>query len=760
MMILPMSIHVCAACVRRSRTGDGRQDESSGIEGNAIFFVEPLVTGGSFLVALRRTDVSLRSRWYHSGSSNSAASGRARGWTGCLLFFVFLMAILGSGLLAPSLAQADKPFRMGAQIEDRAGALEGREADIRRALDDLAGRVQVQLWLAYVDSFSGVGAKKWAEQTAIESDLGMNDALIAVAVQDRAYAYSVDQDFPLSDAELTEVMSVAVEPALVKNDWAGAAIAATTGLTQALRGQTVTTPYVQPGEPAGGGDSGGGFPVGAIVGLIVLVTIIVTVWILVRRSRRSGSQRAVPQAAAQGGPAAQPAASLAELRRQASAALVETDDAVKSSANEVGFAAAQFGEEQAAPFQKALEEARRELDQAFALHRQVDATDNEQQQRQMLTALLQHTSRANETLDAQSDRFDKLRDLEKNASKVLAATDQKLNRLEARVPQVREELARLAGVYSPAALGSVGDNADEAAERIAFAREQVQAGQEDVAAGLGGEAAITSLAAQEAAAQAQALLDAVGRLGQDLSEARSRTDAAIAETQRDIAEARAAQEAASLAPLVATAEAAVNAAIAAASPMGGHDPLAALRHLEEADAALEKALQGVRENQAQLAKATVALERTLMAARAEAAAADDYIITHRGAVGSGPRTLLAQAQRDLHKATATAVSDPVTAVRHAANAHELAGRALSDAQEEVRRAASGGMGGFPGMGGSDGSGEGFGGALAGAIIGGILSGALGGRSSRSGDSFGGGGFAPPSFGGSGTRMRRGGGGRF
>ena len=139
-------------------------------------------------------------------------------------------------------ASSDQPFRMVSQIEDRVGALQGSEIRVQDALDQLQSAEHVQLWVVYLNTFFGMGGQDWADETAVESDLGLNDVLLAVAVQDRAYAYSVDQDFPLSNAELIQVMSVAVEPALVENDWAEAVIGCATGLGQALRGEAITEP--------------------------------------------------------------------------------------------------------------------------------------------------------------------------------------------------------------------------------------------------------------------------------------------------------------------------------------------------------------------------------------------------------------------------------------------------------------------------------------------------------------------------------------
>ena len=652
-----------------------------------------------------------------------------------LLLLAVLSTVTFLGLLPSGAALAEQPFRVGSHIEDRVGALEGRQGEVQTALDTLRSDSdgQAQLWVVYVDTFSGLGAQEWADQTAIQSDLGLNDVLLAVATEDRAYAYSVDEDFPLSDGELNKIMSADVEPALSDNDWAGAALGAAGGMKEALVGDD------------------GGFPWSLVIGLIVLAAIVLFVWSRVRRSRRAGAKEAT------GGEAEAVAVMpLAELRRQVGAELVETDDAVKTSVEELGFAVAEFGEAEAAPFQEAVETAQVELSEAFKLYQQFDERADEQTQRQILGAVLQRLASANERLDAQVERFDKLRDLEKQAPEVLAKVERELTALDARVPEVRRELSSLAAVYSPVALASVSSNPDEAASRIEFTREQVAAGLEDVAAKRSGEAAVAALAAQEAAGQARALLDSVGRLGNDLNQAQGRIDAAVAETRRDIAEAEAAGVSGRLAPLVARASAAVAAATGAAGPEGGRDPLAALRHLEDADDALEAALQEVREEAAQRAKAAAALDRALVGARAQIAAASDFITTHRGAVSSGPRARLAEAQSHLDQAVALGASDPVSAARYAAGAHDLAARALNEAEAETRSAVS--MPGMPGMGST----------LAGAILGGILAGGLGGGrpggSVFGGGSFGGrpgsGGFAPPSFGGSGTRMRRGGGGRF
>jgi hypothetical protein len=153
------------------------------------------------------------------------------------------------------------------------------------------------------------------------------------------------------------------------------------------------------------------------------------------------------------------------------------------------------------------------------------------------------------------------------------------------------------------------------------------------------------------------------------------------------------------------------------------------------------------------------LDQTLITARSAVAAADDFITTRRGAVGTDARTRLAEAQRHLQQAQAG--GDPTVALREAQAADSMGRQALELAQADVSRWSGPSQGGGGGSLGVD---------LGSLVLGGILSGGLsGGRGGRGGGfgggGFGGGGFgaggrSPGSFGGSGTRGRRGGGGRF
>jgi LPXTG-motif cell wall-anchored protein len=643
-------------------------------------------------------------------------------------------------VLAPH-AGAEQPFRLESQIEDRVGALEGEEESVQEAIDELEDEEQIQLWLAYVDSFSGVGAEEWAEETAGQSDLGLSDVLLAVATGDRAYAYSVDEQFPLSDDELAEIAQESIEPELSDGDWAGAAIAAASGLQEAG------------GEAAADDEAGGSsWWLWLLLGGVALLGLLW--WFFRRRSRT----RAPQPLAAEGDELSR--LSTEELSKRASSLLVEVDDAVKTSEQEVAFAAAQFGDATTAPFAAAVESAKADLAKAFALRRALDDSTEEEEaeRRAMLTEIVTLTHGASDRLDAEVARFDELRAIEQNAPELLAGLETRLDALGGRVPGAGTTLAGLTATYASGAVASISDNIRQADERITFARAEVSEGRSEVEAGNRGKAAVAIRGAEEAVGQAGQLLDAIDRLATDLADADDKIHAALPEVVSDIAAARAlADENSTLVEHVARAEQALAAAEVAASSTNGQDPLGALHRLEEAGKSLDAALAETRVEQEQERRARAALEQTLSGARANIEAADDFITTRRGAIGAEARTRLAEAKRHYERSLAVAAGDAQAGLEHARSADGLAEQALRIAQQDVAGYDSGPPTGLPGL---PGGGGGLGDLLMGGILIDLLTGGRGGGRGGGGGWTMPGGLGPGSFGGTGTRGRRGGGGRF
>ncbi|MBW0101962.1 TPM domain-containing protein, partial [Pseudonocardia sp. KRD291] len=606
-------------------------------------------------------------------------------------------------LSGAGVAVAEPPPRLADRVTDRAGVLypSGRAA-VTAAIDDLRTSEGIDLFVVYVRSFDDLDGPTWADRAAQRSQLGDADALLAVATEDRAYGTSFSQSFTVPESATDSIESDDVEPRLSANDWAGAAVAMANGLRD--------------GGSSSGGGAGGGLATGAAVvgGLVVVGGGAYLV------SRRRRDRAAAPSAPAPAGPGPDDefaGVTTEDLGFRGSQALLEIDDAVRTSEQELAAARAHFGDEAVAGFAAALELSRADMLRGFTLQQQLDdeVPEDEPTRRSMLAEIVHACRDADERLDAQVAEFDALRSLEAGAPEYLAGLGTSLAAVDARVAQVDATLASLRTRYAAAALAPVADNVGRSRELLAAAAQELVAARGELArtdpgqepdpgtAGSGARSAtptgaatadaaptgpatgrsaavVSGRAAEEAITQAGTLLDGVGRLEADLAGAGEKIAAARAETEQDLAEARAilaTGDPGGLAALVARAEAALASAdegLRATPP----DPLAALRLVDDADAALDEGLAQAKDAQERTRRITATLAQTLLTARSAVGAADDFITTRRGAVGTDARTRLAEARRHLQQAEAG--GDPSAALTEAQAADAMARAALQLAQ--------------------------------------------------------------------------------
>jgi uncharacterized membrane protein YgcG len=545
---------------------------------------------------------------------------------------------------------------------------------------------------------------------------------------------------------LADVAAKAIEPPLAQNDWAGAVIGAAQGYQAVLNGQPVTTPAITPGPP----DTSSGGPRVALIVVGVLVVIAVGIggwlWWWWRRRR----QLATP---APGG------VSTEELSARANSRLIELDDELRTSERELDLASGQYGAEATTSFAAALDDARREVAEAFRLRMSLDETGpqrpDEPSRRRVLTEIIERCEAADKRLDAEAEAFDALRELETHVEQTVTELGQRRAAAQQRLPAAESALTDLRGRYAGEALAAVSGNVTQARERLEFAGSALDRAAGSVANGQRPAAALAVRAAEEALSQAGTLLDAVDRVGADLTAARAAVDTLLVEVEADLAAARTAAaggtpqvEGAALTAAISGAEqalASVRTMLAAPTT----DPVAVVRLLQQADGGLDRALAEARDAAERVARARAKLDQALVTARTEVASASQYIDTRRGAVASQARTWLAEAQRRLATAESLAATDPVAALAEAQQASQWASQARRTALADVDAWSPPG-GGFAG-GGNDALA-----GLAGAILGGILAGG-GPRYRRSPY---GGGWGGNGFGGSATRARRGGGGGF
>jgi hypothetical protein len=472
-----------------------------------------------------------------------------------------------------------------------------------------------------------------------------------------------------------------------------------------------------------------GFPwAWTLLGLAVVIGLALSIRSRVRRGRAVQAQKL----------------SQKELDQRASILLVQLDDEIKTSEQELGFAVAQFGEEAAKPFVAALASAKEKARSAFELRQKLDDAfpESPEERRAMTMRIVELAEAGDAELDAQADAFDELRALEKTAPENLVAVRAEADQIGARLDTARRTLATLEQGYSAAAVAPVAGNPKQAEDLLSFVTTSTTEAEQDLAAGEAGRAAVAVRAAQAAVGQVTQLLDAIDRLASDLGEARAALGAVVSDTEQDLAAARALQQGD---PQLESAIAGAGAALAAAS---GENPVTSLTDLQKANAQLDAVLASVREDQEKVRRAAAGLDQAIFSARAEISAAHDFITTRRGGINDTPRVRLSESMRHLDGAIALAPTDPITALSHARTASALAQQALASAQNDLQQY------GIPGLGGGGGGlGGGLGADIGGAILGGIIGGMLGGGGG--GGMFGGGGGGM--FGGGG---RRGGGGMF
>ena len=650
-----------------------------------------------------------------------------------------LLAVLMTALLIAPSAAAEPPLRTQTQITDSAGVLSAADqVRVQASLDRLFDKTGIKLWVVYVDDFDGKGWMAWSERTEQLSDFGDDDALLAIAVKDRAFAFNVDPALTNNSSKLRDdVRRDRVEPALRGGDWAGAAIGAADGLAA--------------GKSAGAG--GGGMSLTSvlvILGILVLLAALTWGWLSVRGRRRRRDELAAARRVDPTDPAALAPLSLDALDGLSRDIVVDVDNAVRTSEHELTLATDEFGAARTAPFRDAVETAKTALAQAFTVRQTLDDSVPETplQQRDLLNRVIIAAARADRELEAQTAAFEELRNLLINAPDRLDALTRETVALTARLEPAASTLDDLHRQYSDAALASVAGNVTEARDRVAFADATIATGRAQLSRPAGDQSELidTIHAAEGALGQAATLLDAVDSAASDINRAIAALPAGIVDIGRGI-DAAAAQLAAPDTPradeLRAAREAAV-AAVADAGARGESDPLGVFGRLTAADATLDQILAAVDAQRAETEQQARILEQALFTASSRVKAVSDFVDTRRGSIGPEARTRLAEATRQLEAAQAKRAGNPGEAIAHANGASTLAAQAQALANDDVRASQQHyyGGGGRPGSGGSD-----IGSMIGGIIIGSMMRG--GGWGGSWGGSWGGGRSAgrPSSYGG-------------
>lgn len=622
-----------------------------------------------------------------------------------------LAALMTAVVLVAPAASAEAPFRLPDYVTDQAGALSPQQlTEVQKAVDTLYNDRHIRLWVVFVDSFSPQGAVAWTQSTRTISDLGDQDAILTVATGQRSYAFLVPAATGVDSAKVDDVRRNDIEPALHRNDWGGAAVAAATSLTAAT------------------GSSGGVSWVALIASLAVVFMGLgaLLFWSRGRKRKRRAAQFAMAQRLDPTDPSALVSVPLDALDDLSKSIVVQVDNAVRTSDNELTLAVEEFGEQQAAPFSRAVEAAKVALAQAFNVRHQLDDSipETAAQRRDLLTRVIVAAARANRELSAQTESFHQLRDLVINAPDRLDALTQQLVDLTARLEPAGAQLDALHNEFADTALASVTRNVNAAKERITFADSTISRARELVAKpalGKQGDLIDCIRAAQSALGQARSMLDAIDSAASDIRRAVADLPAVIADIKKGIEQAgsQLAQGGFDEVDELKQARDAAAAAVAQAQSNGVADPLGAFTSLAQADAELDRLLAEVSQERDAAERLKRSFDQALFTAQSRVRSVSDYIDTRRGSIGPEARTRLSEAVRYLQTAQEKKKSNVAEAIAHANGAAGLAAQAQQLANNDVMAAQQQYSNRYGGGGGSN-----MGAMIGGIILGNILSGGM------------------------------------
>lgn len=660
-----------------------------------------------------------------------------------------LFASATLGLFAAGSAHAEPPMTLPEQLQihDPAGVISpGDRTKLQHAIDRLYNEHGLSLWVVYVKTFDNRTAADWANQVITASEFTDRDVLLAVATDAQRYYLSAPEG--LGRDTVNSIAAKDVEPNLKKGQWAQAGIAAANGIGRALEPSNTLT-YVAAGVGGTAVVAGGG------------------AYLYSRRRRENQAKErleslrgasdelTVDQLSTQ---------SIDVLDDWSKEILTDTDNAVRTSTDELALAVDEFGEQETAPFRRAVEAAQKGIADSFVLRQRLDdaITETADERRSMLVQIITTCHDVDGELDRQVRAFDEMRNLLLNAPDRLDDLTRSIVDLKTRAQTAEATLSLLIAKHGEDRVKSVSHNVELAEKQIVFAEENVDAGRDAVEkpAGRQGAAVAAIRAAEGALDQARRLLDAVANADASIATAATRLPALIDEVNAEIEEAGTLDRSSVLETAVETAQIALEYVAAHADT----DPLGSFTTLADADSALDEAIAAGRA-ETNLRKRNVELRETgTAAAAAKVSAARDFIATRRGAVQAQARTRLSEAERLLASAQKRPAGETVEAVDEARRAGALADEALMSAQADVvswqRREQPAAQGGDA--------------SAIGAVLGGILvdsflrgGGGIGGGRidtggfpSRRGDGYSYDGRSPGSFGGSGSSGRIGVGGRF
>lgn len=589
---------------------------------------------------------------------------RTRRFSIAALLSTFLIA-----LGAPAFATS--PVTTSGIVTDPGGWLSDSDRSDIETAARTARTKGITIDVVVVPDFSGQKPDAWCKASATASSSKDSDILYAIAYNERSDVFC-SKKAPVSQTVLDNAQRQA-EATLTSNPLTASdtAIGAQTFINSVVSGyQSPSSTGSSSSRSSSSRTSSPGS--GSMLVMLIIVgggVIALLVHNNSRRSRGAGTAQTPAQAANM------PGMSVAETVTLANRQLLSADEQVRSAADELDFARAQFGIAATDEFARTLEAARAAVARGFERQKQMEDATGDAEKRAMASAIMRDLGENMNPLSAVQAAFEQRRSEQATLPSRITEASEHLVEQRGDLERATAELAAIAGIYPAQMLTSLQDNPEQAHALLETAASAIEAAKQAVDTDRA-LAESTLDTAHRALMMAKHQTDAIFSAKSDLDAIRDRLGAAIGSISADLADVTSLRaEPTVFDPLVADARAAI--AEGQAALMNNGDPLAALEHLRTSEADIDAALAPLRSQRENAEKARTNAQAQISLAETAFERAERYVQGRRGAIDLSVRSTLHDSEQSLKAARAAISSDPAKASALASDARAKADRVLA-----------------------------------------------------------------------------------
>lgn len=583
-----------------------------------------------------------------------------------------IVALLSTFLIAlgaPTFATS--PVTTSGIVTDPGGWLSDSDRSAIETAARTARTEGITIDVVVVPDFSGQKPDAWCKASATASSSKDSDILYAIAYNERSDVFC-SKKAPVSQTVLDNAQRQA-EATLTSNPLTAsdAAIGAQTFINSVVSGyQSPSSTGSSSSRSSSSRTSSSGS--GSMLVMLIIVGGVVIALLVhnnSRRSRGAGSAQTPAQAANM------PGMSVAETVTLANQQLLSADEQVRSAADELDFARAQFGIAATDEFARTLEAAKAAVARGFERQKQMEDATSDAEKRAMASTIMRDLGENMNPLSAVQAAFEQRRSEQATLPSRITEASERLVEQRGDLDRATAELSAIAGIYPAQMLTSLQDNPEQAHALLETAASAIEAAKRAVDTDRA-LAESTLDTAHRALMMAKHQTDAIFSAKSDLDAIRDRLGAAIGSISADLADVTTLKaEPTVFDPLVADARAAI--AEGQAALMNNGDPLAALEHLRTSEANIDAALAPLRSQRENAEKARANAQAQISLAETAFERAERYVQGRRGAIDLSVRSTLHDSEQSLKAARAAISSDPAKASTLASDARAKADRVLA-----------------------------------------------------------------------------------